>query len=86
MERVEKIKNILVQDFEPTKLEIFDESHLHAGHEGAKSGKGHFRVAIQSMKFVGQSEIKRHKMVYRALENLFKTDIHALSLETKTPE
>ena len=62
MERVEKIKNILVQDFEPTKLEIFDESHLHAGHEGAKSGKGHFRVAIQSMKFVGQSETEPLKI------------------------
>lgn len=86
MERVEKIKNILVKHFEPNKLEIFDESHLHAGHEGAKSGKGHFRVAIQSMKFVGRSQIERHKMVYRALEDLFKTDIHALSLDTKAPE
>ncbi len=47
MNRIEKIRTILEQSFRPHQLEIIDESHLHVGHQGAKSGKGHFKVLVK---------------------------------------
>lgn len=86
MNRIEKIRTVLEKNFQPHQLKIIDESHLHAGHQGAKSGKGHFRVLISSELFRGTSQIKRHKMVFKALGELLDTDIHAISLDTKTPD
>ena len=86
MERVEKIKKVLIDHFEPLKLEIFDDSHLHAGHEGAKSGKGHYRIVIESDYFIGLPLIEIHKRIYRALAGLLKTDIHAVSLDARASE
>ena len=86
MERLEKIKKALEHNFKPSKLEIFDDSDLHAGHEGAKSGKGHYRVIIESDYFIDISLIEMHRKVYKALEGLLETDIHALSLDTKATE
>ncbi len=86
MSRIEKIRATLEQNFKPHKLEIFDESHLHAGHAGAKSGKGHFRVLISSELFRDVRQINRHKMVFKALGALLDTDIHAISLDISTPD
>ncbi len=74
----------LTQSFSPSQLDIIDESHLHAGHAGAKSGKGHFAVTIVSEAFQGQLPIKRHRMIYDALADLMETHIHALSIQAKT--
>lgn len=83
-ERPEKIKNRL-QALSPESVEIEDQSHLHAGHEGAKSGKGHFAVVVVSERFDGCKTLDRHRMVYHALGELMDTDIHALTITALTP-
>ncbi|MDH3989341.1 MAG: BolA family transcriptional regulator [Gammaproteobacteria bacterium] len=75
----------LQERFSPTELLIKDQSQLHAGHEGAKDGKGHFDVTIVSSAFEGQNRIQRHRMVYDALTQLLQTDIHALRIKAFTP-
>ncbi|MDX1496078.1 MAG: BolA family protein [Salinisphaeraceae bacterium] len=84
-DRVERIRQTLEAAFEPSKLEITDDSHLHAGHAGAKSGKGHFTVHIESAAFDGKPLIERHRMVYAAMDEMMQTDIHALSIKASTP-
>ena len=79
------IRTELEKNFQPTELLIKDQSHLHAGHEGAKDGKGHFDVTIVSHAFDGVNRIQRHRMVYAALGNLIETDIHALRIKALTP-
>ena len=70
----------------PQSLDIVDESALHAGHEGAKSGGGHYRLTIVSKAFADQTMLARHRMVYLALSGLMHKDIHALSISAYTPE
>ncbi len=84
-DRVQRIRELLETQLEPDLLEIIDESHLHAGHEGAKEGKGHFRVKIVSRKFLGTSPLDRHRIVYEALGDMMLNDIHALSITALTP-
>jgi len=67
-------------------VEVIDESHLHAGHAGAASGGGHFRATIVSSVFEGKNPVARQRLVYTALAEEMKTDIHALSLKTLTPD
>lgn len=74
------IRARLMQVFAPSELEVVDESHLHAGHPGARDGRGHYRVTIVSAKFAGRSRIERHRMVFAALGSMMETDIHALSV------
>jgi len=83
-DRLERLRNAMAA-LAPTMLEIRDESHLHAGHAGAQSGRGHYRVRIVSERFAGLQPRARHREVYAALGTLMQTDIHALSLETLTP-
>lgn len=85
-ERVELIRERLSATLKPIALEIEDESHRHAGHAGARDGRGHFRVRIVSMAFVGKSALARHRAVYAALGELMHTDIHALAIDARTPE
>lgn len=85
MNRIEKIRSALQAAFAPEKLQIDDESHLHAGHAGAATGRGHFRVEIISASFAGKSAVLCHQMVYAALGELMQTDIHALSIKAKPP-
>jgi BolA protein len=80
--RIAQIKSFIEESLIPTQLTIEDESHLHAGHAGAKSGMGHFRVTIASSKFEGLRPLQKHRLVYDALGNMMKTDIHALSIHT----
>lgn len=79
-ERVEAIRRRLVAALAPTTLEIVDDSHRHAGHAGARDGRGHFIVRIAGPAFEGLSPVARHRAVYAALGDLMQTDIHALSL------
>jgi BolA protein len=71
---------------EPETLEITDESALHAGHAGARSGGGHYHLTIVSKHFVGQTMVARHRLVYQALGALMGSRIHALSITALSPE
>jgi BolA protein len=85
-DRVALIREKLSAAFAPTQLDIVDESHLHAGHAGAASGGGHFAVIIVSDAFQGHNLLDRHRMVYEALGDAMKTEIHALSLKAYTSQ
>lgn len=71
--------------FSPEDILVKDQSHLHAGHAGARDGKGHFEVQIVAAAFEGVSRIQRHRMVFEALNDLMQTDIHALSVHAFAP-
>lgn len=85
MNRIERIRERLAEVLAPTELVVEDESHLHAGHAGAATGRGHFRVKIVSAAFAGQSPVARHRQVYAALGEMMQTDIHALAISARTP-
>lgn len=84
--RVAKIEELLIAAFEPTEILVKNQSHLHAGHAGAKEGKGHFDVRLVSDKFSGQSRLGRHRMVYDALGSFMQSDIHALRINAISPD
>ncbi len=71
---------------DPERIEIVDESARHAGHEGAKSGGGHYFLTIVSREFSGKSTLIRHRLVYTVLKEMMHKDIHALSVKAYTPE
>lgn len=85
MNRVERIREALQQALDPELLEVKDDSHRHAGHEGARDGRGHFKVHVVSAAFEGQLPLARHRAVYAALGTMMETDIHALSIRAETP-
>ena len=69
----------------PRTLEIYDDSHAHAGHAGAReSGGGHFQVMLVSNQFEGMNQIARHRMVYQAVADLMPGRIHALAIKAYT--
>ena len=70
----------------PVRLDLRDESGQHAGHAGAASGGGHWQLTIVSEAFRGKSAVARHRMVYEALGDLMKQDVHALRIEALAPE
>lgn len=80
-DRIAMIDAKLRAALDVTSLEIVDESHLHVGHAGAASGGGHFQVVITAKDFSGLSKLARHRLVYEALGDAMKTDIHALSIK-----
>ena len=84
-QRPAAIRAALEAALAPEALEIIDESHKHAGHAGARDGRGHFKVAITSAAFAGQLPLARHRQVYQALGSLMDTDIHALSIQARAP-
>ncbi len=83
--RYDMIEKRLVTTLAPAHLELQDDSHLHAGHAGAKQG-GHYTLRIVSDKFTGMRSVARHQLVYRSLGELMSTDIHALSITALTPD
>jgi BolA protein len=82
--RVARLEARLRETLAPVRLEVVDESHRHVGHADAQGG-GHFSVTIVSPRFAGLTPIQRHRLVYEALGDMMKTDIHALRLETLAP-
>lgn len=84
-ERVEKIRQALTARLTPLSLEIRDDSAKHAGHAGAREG-GHFSVTVVSDRFAGCTRMQRHQLVYEAVSDLLRTDIHALSIQARTPQ
>ena len=85
MNVAEEIKRRLAA-LAPSTVEIEDESALHAGHEGARSGGGHYRLRIVAPAFAGKTTLERHRMVYDALGTLMHREIHALALRAHAPE
>ena len=79
------MRELLTDRFAPVALEIEDQSHLHAGHAGAREGKGHFRVVLQAEAFRDLPLIRRHRLVYESLGDMMDTDIHALIIEAAPP-
>ena len=77
-------KRLAVLD--PLEVMIIDDSERHAGHAGARSGGGHFRLAIVSPRFAGCKTMERHRLVYDALGPLMKREIHAVSITARTPD
>ena len=70
----------------PDTLEVFDDSHEHVGHAGAKDGGGHFQLVIVSREFAGKSPVVRHRLIYEALGDLMPGQIHALAIRAYAPE
>ncbi len=81
--RLTEIRRRLEKALLPTQLEIEDQSHLHAGHAGARDGRGHYAVKLVADVFTGHSLIARHRMIYQALGEMMQSDIHALSIEAR---
>jgi BolA protein len=87
MVRVAKIiETKLKEALQPTHLEVIDESEKHRGHAGYRDGgESHFHVIVKSDMFEGKNRVTRQRLVMHALEEELKGPIHALSMETKTP-
>lgn len=84
-ERVNRIEQALQSAFSPDALLVKDQSHLHAGHAGARDGLGHFHVKIVSEQFNGLNRVKTHQAIYAALGDMMQTDIHALAIDASAP-
>jgi BolA protein len=81
------IREKLTQAFQPVRLEVVNESHLHAGHRNSPgTGESHFRVLIVSPLFAGKSRLARHRLVNDTLAAELGGKIHALALATHAPE
>ncbi|WP_374245218.1 BolA family protein [Zoogloea sp.] len=70
----------------PLRLELIDDSALHAGHVGARSGGGHYRLSIVSAAFAGKNTVARHRLIYDALGEMMRKEIHALAIQADTPQ
>lgn len=87
MGTIERIRNNLAAALHPVRLEVIDESGLHAGHAGAVPGKTtHVRIVIASEAFRGKNRIERHRMVNHLLEGEIAAGLHALAIEASAPD
>lgn len=84
-DRAMRIEQHLRTTLSPTVCQVEDESALHAGHAGAASGGGHFRVRIVSSRFEGQGRLARHRLVYDCLDDMMQHEIHAPAITALTP-
>ncbi len=85
-ERVAQITRLLENQFQPTEIQVRDDSAQHAGHAGAASGAGHFHVRIRAAAFSGMPLLARHRAIYSAVDEMMGSDIHALSIDAASPE
>lgn len=83
--RETRIRACLAQ-LDPLHVEIIDESHKHAGHAGAREGGGHYVLHIVSARFAGNNTVARHRMIYSALGDMMKREIHALTIQASAPD
>jgi BolA family transcriptional regulator, general stress-responsive regulator len=84
-DRIDRMRVKLVATFAPIECQLLDESHLHAGHAGAASGAGHYRLRLVSDRFEGLNRIARHRLVYDCLRDMMQSDIHALNIIAFAP-
>jgi len=86
MRVAETIEKKLTDAFSPKHLDIEDQSHLHAGHAGAREGgQSHFKVEIVADDFAGKSRLERQRMIYAVLAEELEGPVHALTLSARTP-
>ena len=85
MNRLNRMRSLLGA-LQPVRIELVDDSHKHAGHAGARAGGGHYRLTIVSAQFAGKPTMARHRMVYFALGEMMKHEIHALHITACTPD
>jgi BolA protein len=83
---MQQMRGALERALAPDSLEIVDDSARHAGHPGARSGGGHYRVTLVAQAFRGRSQLERHRLVYAALAPLMSEAVHALNIVARTPE
>ena len=82
----ESIERNVRAGLQPQKFEIVDESHLHAGHVGARAGgESHFRIVVVAQAFEARTRVQRQQMVYALLKPQFDQGLHALAMTTLTP-
>ncbi|MGM0562925.1 MAG: BolA family protein [Pseudomonadota bacterium] len=86
MDRTDKIRQAIETALAPSHLEIEDDSAAHAGHAGARDGRGHFNILVVSEAFEGLTPLQRHRKVFAAVGRLMDTDIHALSIKAYTAQ
>ncbi|WP_408003425.1 BolA family protein [Pseudothauera rhizosphaerae] len=84
MSVVERIRSRLQETLAPSFIDVGDDSALHAGHAGARSGGGHYRLEIVAEAFAGKNTVARHRMIYAALGEMMGGDIHALAIRART--
>lgn len=84
-DRMQQISSRLTTAFAPLVCELEDESALHAGHAGAASGGGHYRLRIVASAFEGHARVARHRLVYDCVRDLMHSEIHALAIIALTP-
>lgn len=84
-QRQQVIIERLTARFNPSLCEVIDESHLHQGHPGAKSGASHFALTITSNAFDGLSRLKQHQLIYEELKDLIPAEVHALRIRVTQP-
>lgn len=85
MSNVEALLRERLAVLSPLRLEVIDDSALHAGHAGAREG-GHYRLLIVSREFAGKTTLQRHRLIHDALGELMRSRIHALSIRSLTPD
>lgn len=83
--RIHRIETKLKEALEPSQLEVIDDSAHHIGHSGASQGAGHYTVIVESNRFSGLTPIKRHQLVYSALNDMIPNEIHALQIRAFAP-
>ena len=81
----EALAQRLRETLQPTSLEVIDDSHLHAGHAGAREGR-HYTVRLTSARFAGLGRVARHRLVYDSLGPLAPQGVHALVIVAKAPD
>jgi intracellular septation protein len=84
--REQRLRERLESRFAPAQLTVEDESHLHEGHAGAAGGQSHFRIRIVAEAFRGIPSVARHRLIYAAVDDMMKSDIHALAIEALAPD
>jgi len=84
-QRMDKMRSLLVATFAPLECQLEDESHLHAGHAGAASGAGHYKLRLISERFTGLNRVARHRLVYDCLRDMMSSEIHALNIVAIAP-
>lgn len=85
MSTIERMRERLAT-LAPQTVEILDDSAMHAGHEGARSGGGHYTLTLVSGRFTGKTTVARHRMVYEAVGDLMRKEIHALTIHALAPD
>ena len=83
---IEAILRERLAPLNPLRFEFADDSHLHAGHAGAREGGGHYRLLLVSAAFVGKNTVARHRQVFSLLGDLMRTRIHALGIKAFAPD